>query len=239
MKKIILFVLLGLGLMTSQAQTFIVNDANAVARPLPDFNAVEVSNAIDLYLVQSNESAVAVSAKEIKYRDKIITQVKDGVLQISYDNGGGSWNSGDRKLKAYVSIRELRSIKASGASDVVVNGVIKANELSLTFSGASDYKGRLEANKLFLEVSGASDVQLEGKANELVAKVSGASDVDAYKLETSSCDVSASGASSFKITVQERFTAQASGSSDVYFKGAASKTTINSSGSSSIVRKDK
>lgn len=239
MRTISLFVFALIGVLGLQAQTFVVNDPNAEIRSVSDFNSIHVSNAIDVYLVQSSEIGLAVSAREVRFRDKIITQVKDGVLSISYDGSGGSWNSGDRKLKAYVSVRELRELKASGACDVVVNGLLKANEMSMVFSGASDFKGRLEINRLTLDVSGASDLNLEGKANELSARVSGASDVDAFKLITSNSNVDASGASSFRITVQENFSAHASGSSDIYYKGSAAKTTINSSGSSSIQRKEK
>lgn len=239
MKTISIFLLACLTVGSISAQTFVVNDANAELRAVSEFHSLHVSNAIDVYLVQASESAVAVSARETRFRDKIVTQVKDGVLYLSYDVSGGSWNTGDRKLKAYVSVRELKELKASGASDVVVNGVLKANEMSMVFSGASDFKGRLEINRLALEVSGASDLKMEGKVNEISARVSGASDVDAYKLQTSNCKVDASGASSFRITVQENFSANASGSSDIYYKGAAARTMINSSGSSSIQRKEK
>jgi len=46
--------------------------------------AIQVSHAINLYLTQSNEEAVAVSAKDTKYRERIRTEVKDGVLKIWY-----------------------------------------------------------------------------------------------------------------------------------------------------------
>jgi len=44
-------------------------------------------------LTQSNEEAVAVSAKDTKYRERIRTEVKDGVLKIWYDNDGWKWTT--------------------------------------------------------------------------------------------------------------------------------------------------
>ncbi len=61
-----------------------INDPNAEKRNVSGFHAVEVSGGIDLYLSQGDE-AVAVSAVETKYRDKIIAKVVDGVLKIYYE----------------------------------------------------------------------------------------------------------------------------------------------------------
>ncbi len=61
-----------------------INDANAEKRNVSGYHAIEVSGGIDLYLSQGDES-VAVSASETKYRDRIKTEVKDGVLKIWYE----------------------------------------------------------------------------------------------------------------------------------------------------------
>src|SRR5262245_26423656 len=117
MKKIFsLLVVLGL-IVTASAQKT-VNDANAEKRNVSGFHAIEVSGGIDLYLSQGEE-AVAVSAAKIEYRDKIITEVVNGVLKIRFD-----WKSnfkidwGNHKLKAYVSVKNLDALHASGGSDI-------------------------------------------------------------------------------------------------------------------------
>jgi hypothetical protein len=45
------------------AQKTVINDPNASVRNNITFHAIEVSNAINLYLSQGNEETVAVSAK--------------------------------------------------------------------------------------------------------------------------------------------------------------------------------
>ena len=62
-----------------------VNDPNAEKRNVSGYHAIEVGGGIDLYLSQGEE-AVAVSASETKYRDRIKTEVKNGVLKIWYDH---------------------------------------------------------------------------------------------------------------------------------------------------------
>ena len=64
MKKITVLYFLLVGIYHVQAQNAknIVFDANAEVRSVKGFTGVEVSGAIDLYLSQGKEEAVAISA---------------------------------------------------------------------------------------------------------------------------------------------------------------------------------
>src|SRR5436190_14656567 len=125
-----------------------VNDPNAEVREAKSFHGIHLSSAFDVYLSQSNEEAVAVSASETKFRDHIIVEVKDGILYISYDSKGFRWGSGNKKLKAYVSFKQIDKLSISGACDVFINGILNADGLSINLSGASDLKGKIEVKKL-------------------------------------------------------------------------------------------
>ena len=94
------------------AQT-VINDKNVETRSLSGFHAIKVSSGIDLYLSSGNE-AVAVSASETKFRDKIKTTVENGVLKIWYESEGLniSWNE-KRNLRAYVSYKQLDMLSGS------------------------------------------------------------------------------------------------------------------------------
>ena len=190
-------------------------------RPVKGYHGIEVSNAIDLYLTQGDQETVAVSAKEIKWRDRIRTEVVNGILKIWLDAKG--WRMiGNKKLKENVSFTTLDMITASGASDVYVDGVIAGDKLSLSLTGASDFKGAVKVNELQLEQSGASDAHITGIVSGLASiRSSGASDVKGYDLVTQDCTVHASGASDIQITVNKQLTADASGASSIYYKGDA------------------
>jgi hypothetical protein len=79
MKK--LFVIVGVLVFNvfSYAQQ-IINDPNAEKRTVTGFHSIDVSGGIDLYLSQGQE-AVAVSAADAKFPEKIKTGGKDGVLR--------------------------------------------------------------------------------------------------------------------------------------------------------------
>ncbi|HUR66412.1 MAG TPA: head GIN domain-containing protein [Chitinophagaceae bacterium] len=234
MKKILSVVLFAVLVTATQAQKTI-NDANAEKRTASGYHAIEVSGGIDLYLSSGNES-VAVSASETKYRDNIITEVKDGVLKIWYDQKKNGLNAewGNRKLKAYVSYKTLDKLNGSGGSDISVEGTINAGTFKLDISGGSDFDGRIEATDLSINASGGSDLNIGGSAKTLDLDLSGGSDLDGYGLVTDICNLEASGGSDANITVNKELKAVASGSSDVSYKGNGTIKEMRSSGSSSI-----
>ena len=214
----------------------LVNDPNAVKRNITSFHAIEIGTGIDLYLTQANEEAVAVSASKPEYRDKIITEVKGGVLKIYYDHDYLHWGGGDRKMKAYVSFKALDDLHAGGGSDVYTEGSIKSNSLTVSLSGGSDFHGSVSATDLKMNASGGSDVFVSGTAKSLSVDASGGSDFHGYDLATDNCDVDASGGSDVEITANKEMNIGASGGSDVHYKGSGVIKNLNRSGSSDITK---
>jgi hypothetical protein len=238
MKKLIYSLAALLLAATVFAQKQVISDPNAQQRNVSGFHSIKISHAIDLYLSQGNEEGVAVSAKTEEYRDKIKTAVENGVLRIWYDDDNKFWkNTGNKKLRAYVSIKTLRSLNASGACDVVASGTIKCDKLQIRFSGASDFRGDVQANELSVDISGASDVTISGSAASLQVDASGASDFKGYSLQAENCSASASGASDIQITVNKELNAVASGASSVHYHGSADIKNNKTSGASSISKK--
>jgi hypothetical protein len=237
MKKLVLLITVVIVSVGVYAQKEI-NDPNAQVRDLKGFHAIKISDAIDLYLSQGNDEVVVVSATETKYRDRIRTEVDNGVLKISFDHDGWNWwHSGNHKLKAYVSFKTLDKLSASGACDVIVTGTIKSDNLDIKISGASDFKGDIDVNTLTIDQSGASDARISGKANNVDAEASGASDFKGYDLQTQNCTAKASGASDIHITVTKELNAHAAGASGIYYKGDALIREMHSSGASSVSKK--
>jgi hypothetical protein len=237
MKKFFLSVALFLFATISVAQQTMITDANVQQRTLNgSFNAIKVSGGIDLYLSQYETESVAVSASEDQFRERIKTVIENGTLKIYYD-GDKMWNKGNKKLKAYVSFKNLENLTASGASDVVIAGSIAVPALRIDCSGASDFKGAVKVDKLTIELSGASDAKISGSASEVSIQSSGASDVKAYELVTDNCTAKASGASDINITVNKELNVHVSGASDVFYKGSAVIRDMHTSGASTVARK--
>ena len=234
--KPILFFLFGLLAITSNAQT-VIDDKNVEVRNVSSFSAIKVSGGIDVYLSQSSENAVAVSASDIEYRDDIKTEVRNGVLNIYYDNKSFGFNS-NRKLRAYVSFKTLESIDGSGASDFIVNGNFSANTIKIKLNGACDMKGSVNFINAELDLNGASTMKINGKIQNLKIEASGASDIKNYDLVVDNCVAQISGASDIKITVNQSISARASGASSFDYKGNPERRLISSSGASNISQRN-
>ncbi len=211
-----------------------INDPNAEKRNVVGYHAVEVGGGIDLYLSEGEETVV-VSASDTRYRERIRTEVKNGILKIWYDwKSGFHFESGNKKMKAYVSYKKLDRVEGSGGSDVYVDGELKAEKLSIQVSGGADFNGKVIAGELNVEASGGSDVKISGQAKNLTLEASGGSDFKGYDLAVDMCELGASGGSDIYITVNKEMKADASGGSDIYYKGAGLIREIKSSGSSGI-----
>ncbi len=218
-------------------QQTIINDKNAEVRNVSSFTGIKVSGGIDLYLSQSNDYSVAVSASEEKYRDNIKAEVKNGILVIWYDNDH-KWNAGNKNLRAYISFKNIESLEASGACDVDINGTLNANSILVKLSGACDIKGSVKITDLTLELSGASTVKVDGNAQNLKLDASGASDVKNFDFVVENCVAKISGASDVRITINNSISASASGASSLRYKGNPEKKDIATSGASSIGQKN-
>jgi hypothetical protein len=215
----------------------VISDKNAEKRNVSGFHGIEIASGIDLYFSQGDE-AVAVSAADLSDRDRIRTEVSNGVLKIYMDTKGFHWGtSGNRKLRAYVSSKILDKLAASGGSDVYIKEGLKGEKLDMHLSGGSDFKGKLTVGRLSIEQSGGSDSFISGTVSDLSVNASGGSDFNGYDLAADLCVVDASGGSDVHLTVNKELTVDASGGSDVYYKGAGVIKAQQTSGSSSISHK--
>ncbi|MDQ3846889.1 MAG: DUF2807 domain-containing protein [Bacteroidota bacterium] len=231
-KSFLLLCLLG-GLLASAQK--IIRDTNAQTRPVGHFHAVEVSRGVDLYLRYGDE-ALAVSATEPHFRDRIKTSIKNGVLKIGYmfKDLKDFKVSSSKSLKAYVSYKELEALKASDNSDIKVEGTIKSDQLSINLFGSSDFNGVVEVRKLKVNQSGISDANINGTAADVSIGAKGSSDFNGFGLIAENCSIHASGNSDVQITANRTLNGKIIGGSDIFYKGMA---TVQWSGSRAGIKK--
>ncbi|MBP6686971.1 MAG: DUF2807 domain-containing protein [Lacibacter sp.] len=242
MKKVVGFIVLALFAATFlEAQDVtVINDKNAESRKVGSFHGIRVSNAFDIIIKQGSEEAIVVSASEEKYRNRIKTEVVDGILRITYDNENvWKWNGENKRLRAYIAVKDIDKLDISGATDVKIDGVLTGSNLKVNLSGASSLKGAISYTSVTIDQSGASDSKLSGTATNLDVDLTGASDFTGFELITENCRAEASGASDIKITVNKDLKVDASGASDIQYKGTASVSDSRTSGASSLKKRSK
>jgi Putative auto-transporter adhesin, head GIN domain len=94
-------------------------------------------------------------------------------------------------------------------------------------------------SELKANASGGSDIIISGTAKNIDIDASGGSDFKGYELQTENCKANASGGSDIFITVNKELTVDASGGSDVHYKGTGLIRDIKSNGGGSVKRASK
>lgn len=235
----ILFILLSAVFSTAafaQEKTMI-NDADAKPRSLnASFSAISVSDGIELYLTQGDES-IAVSYGEEKYAERFKTIVEGSVLKIYYDNKGVNWSDNSRrKLKAYVSFKSLEKLTASGGADVRLPATINVNNLDMKFTSGAYFKGSIKANEITLDQNSGSDINLSGSAEKISVDVSSGASFKGYEFSVAYCDAKATSGGGVKISVEKELSAKANSGGGIHYKGSAVIKDIDIS-SGGIVKK--
>jgi hypothetical protein len=161
--------------------------------------------------------------------------VENGVLRIYLDQG---WNWKFKKLRAYVSVKEITKLRASGGSDIIVKDSLRCDKLNIVLSGGSDFAGKVTANFLTVEQSGGSDVNIKGHVVNAKLGASGGSDFKGYELIADYAIIQTSGGSDASITVLKEMAATASGGSGVHYKGNPVVKYRSASGGASISKRD-
>ncbi|UYZ64264.1 head GIN domain-containing protein [Hymenobacter weizhouensis] len=189
------------------------------------FEAVQAGGAVNVFLKQGPQTAVVVEAPK-EALSYITTTVRGGVLEIRREEGMSQTlrnllNTKGNHVNIYITAPRLTAITASGASDVMGESELAADAFSIRASGASDVVLKLNVKALTVEASGSSDVKLTGQAERQQVQLSGSSDYLASGLQGRQATVTASGSSDAYLAVSETLKAQSSGSSDIINKGTA------------------
>jgi len=235
MKKL-LFPLFTIICLQGFAQHITLNDANAEKRTLTArFNAISVSDGIELLLTQGNEESVAVSASEAKYMERFKTEVIDGTLKIYYDRKTMVWNGNEKKrLRAYVSFKTLERLKASSGSNVKAKSVLSVDKLHLSFTSGSLFSGELNAGDVEVSQNSGSEINASGKATSLKVDLSSGAMFKGFDLSADFCDAKASSGGEVRINVNKELSAKANSGGGIKYKGAAVLKDINVNSGGSV-----
>ncbi len=198
-------------------------------RELESFHSIDLSGAYEVYLTQSTNSGLKIETDE-NLHQYIETYVDDGILYVSSTRRIGR----HRELALYMNFKDLKSIDASGASEVKTRGAVRGEKLSMDFSGAVEADLELDYEQVIGDFSGASELNLKGKASLVSLDGSGAIEVNALNLITKKFVLDVSGAAEASVHVTEELVIDASGAVEVNYKGNPKSITKDVSGAASI-----
>lgn len=217
-----------------------IQDGNVAVRNVKGFHSIKVSTGITVFLSQDNEEKVAVSANEIEYRDRIRTVVENGVLKIYFDNDEWKlWkNIGAKRLRAYVSIKEIRSLDASSGASIKFEELVKGNDLRMDVSSGATIKGSISCASLKVDQSSGSVIELSGTISDnFKVDASSGSVFKGYELKVPYCNVETSSGAGVQIFVSKELSVDASSGGYVHYKGEGLIRDVHTSSGGSVSRK--
>jgi hypothetical protein len=235
MQKMILLLAAYFTLSTAIAQKTVIKDPNAVLRTVGDFHAIHVSTGIRLFLTQGSEKAVAVSATNPEYRDRIQTEVRNGVLHIYYDTEKWKWlDFHGKELQVYVSCITLDGLEASSGAKVEVDGTLKTGTFTMSFTSGSKFSGKVEAADLRIEQNSGAQSTIAGAAAHLKASATSGSHLHGFDLMAGECDVNANSGGSIDISVEKEMEVSAHSGGRIRYQGTGVIKEVHTSSGGSV-----
>jgi Putative auto-transporter adhesin, head GIN domain len=223
MKKTLLFLSLLVGLITTSFAQKTINDAHAEKRTVASFHGIDVATGIELNLTKGATEEVAVSASETEFRDKIVTEVVNGILRIHYETKSGAINKKNesKHLKAYVSYKSLDLLHVTTGAEANVDGVIEATTFELKANTGGLVKAEINIGALTVEQNTGSKITLTGKVDKLEAEGDTGSKFMGENLSTNTCFVKMSTGAGIHISVDKELNVKADTGGYVKYKGNA------------------
>ncbi|MEO6813665.1 MAG: head GIN domain-containing protein [Ginsengibacter sp.] len=200
-------------------------------RDISTFHGVGTSGSIDVEINSGDHYSVTVENDEnlLQY---VVTDLKDGVLNIHYKNG---YNISNDHAKVIVTAPSLDKISTSGSGDISATGVIKnTNTIEFSLSGSGDVSATVDAPAVHVSGSGSGTIKLSGKTKDFECKLSGSGDVDCGNLQSENATISVAGSSDVHVFASVHLKVNVAGSGDVYYQGNPSAPEIHIAGSGSV-----
>lgn len=207
------------------------------ARNVSNFTGIDVSGGIDVY-VRQDSSGYSVNVEiDNNLQPYILVSESGGILQIRQTENT-SLNTTKDRIMVYVSGPAFKKLEASGACKIISEGMLTSGDaFDINLTGASDAGIELKSPAVTVDLTGASTITLKGETKDLRIEGSGASHIKCFELLAENVDINLSGACSAEVFASVKLNADASGASNVRYKGNAA-VTKDDSGASSVKKAD-
>ena len=203
-------------------------------RDVGSFTALGVSAPIRVELKQGDSDSLVVEGEDSALAE-LETVVKEGALHVRQRSEGRVKHMD--KVKAFVTMKEIRGIAASGSGDIIA-GPLRGGEMKLAVAGSGDLKiAELNARKVNAAVAGSGGLKISGgRADAIEAAVAGSGDLKAGQFEAADVHASVAGSGSAWVWARSSLKASVVGSGDLRYYGDPPERSTAVRGSGSLRR---
>ena len=108
-----------------------------------DFEAISVSNGIDVYLTMGSSTSLSLEADE-NLHDIIQTEVEDGVLRIYADQN--IWSA--KRKRIYLSAQDINEIRTTSGAELITENTLKSDELNTSVTSGAQVRMTVDVDNL-------------------------------------------------------------------------------------------
>lgn len=207
-------------------------NVTTVNRSTQNYSGVNCAGFMDFKLVKGTEGALTIKG-ESNLIEYIITEVKNGTLNVKVKNGTNLKPSKNNPIIITIPYESIDKVSLSGSGDVWNEGTID-NDVDVSLSGSGDIVLDVAASKVKASVSGSGDVTIKGRTTNLIASVTGSGDFHGFDLDSVNTEVSVTGSGDAAVNCSGEFKARVTGSGDIEYRGNPIKEDTKVVGSGSI-----
>ncbi|RZK78178.1 MAG: DUF2807 domain-containing protein [Pedobacter sp.] len=232
MKKLLVIVL-AIPVLLAGCSTGCIEDSGirtAKGITVKPFNKIDAGGAFKLVLRQDSTYGIKIEA-DSAIIENVKAEVSGSELRIKMKEGS---YCGSDSIVVYAGIGELKQLSASGAMNVVSNGVINTKDLLMNFAGATDVSLSINAGKLITGIEGVGKLRLSGQAGVHELSTQGTAEVDAFNFLAGIYDVHVTGSGKANINVLNELKVETEGSSEIYYKGNPKKVNEKKAGATKL-----
>ena len=226
------------GLLLSMQSCIYINSGDNAIPPrgvstrdfsMTNFDQLEMGDAFRIHVRQGSTFRVSATGELNDLDDLDVFTERNGRLVIRYRN---SWRNRRQRMDIDVTLPALRGVNFFGASESTIEGFENVRVFDYRLAGASKSSFTGSAEQLNLDLSGASELTLRGEGRYLDGNLTGASQLLGFDYRAEESDLGLSGASRARVWVTRFLKVDASGASNVRYKGSPSIEQRLSGGSS-------
>lgn len=210
-------------------------------------NVTTVEHEVDPFTVLDLDGVFNVFIQQGS-KEKVTVETDDNLHEyIEIDNRGKKLVINTRtktnfrkkkRMNIYVTIVDLERLKISGVGNVETENTLELKDLELRIKNVGNVDLALEANYLEVDMNSVGNVTLAGKIKEADIKNGGVGKLAAYKLESETLKLKASGVGKTEVYASKELAIKSTGVGNVYYKGDAVITDLNIRGVGKVKKRD-
>lgn len=194
---------------------FHLSPTHAQQQAVLSFDAIHASGNIEVLLQQGGGESVNIEAEGVD-EDKVITEVKGGVLKVRIQNVIYNENKSARIVVTY---RDLREIKAQAGARIYSRTVVKGDKLELKAGSGANINLEVWMDAVEGRAAEGGEIELTGETHTLTAIASTGGLFYGYGLEADEVYARSNTGGEVEVNAHERIDAKASIGGNVSYKG--------------------